>query len=184
MHRHLRLLLKLTEDLQKSIKRSKMSAHRPNTTIEGRTVTTNTFSSATKKKKVKFISPAIKTLNKKASHRSPKPPILQASSSYYLSVPVASSHRPSTFAEPQGDSSTLDTDSEPLFKEGCRKCQNLSSDEKCRRYIFVKERPIEEYVGCVLTCTDDISDRLPPLVGNFCIYLTQLTILFAENEGL
>jgi len=68
------------------------------------------------------------------------------------------------------------------FKAGCRRCEGLSSDQKCRRYIEVEEQNVEEFEGCVLTSADDLTDRLPPLVISYVWFKFFALTVFTENE--
>ena len=99
MHKRLRLLLELTDNLKKESKKSKEFVHRPKTTFEGRTTTTNIFSPATKKRK---------TFHHSKSHEASPTASPSAAPSAAPAAPV----------------------------EGCSRCQDLPSAQKCRRETY------------------------------------------------
>lgn len=49
-------------------------------------------------------------------------------------------------------------------KGSCVKCVTLGEEDYCHRIIYLDECDIEGLKDCVLTCTDQVEDRLLPMV--------------------
>ena len=160
MHPRLRKLLELTENLQTNKKKTRdFSYHSQSTTIIGSVkhiTPTKQFSSSSGKSKVK----------KKSSHQSFKNEILSPSISHLSPSPsLNSSHNPSRETTPLEKAEDMEVEEYILPVGGCKLCQHLPPKERCCWYIEVEERSTTELEGSVLTCTEDETDRLAPLVN-------------------
>ena len=199
MHPRLRILLELTDKLCRDIQKTAVYAHQPRTTVsvgsstQSKSISTNIFSKSGKKSihKMASLKPPkpskrAKLLDSQSDTQNPSPFVSQNPSpfasqnpslfaSQNLSPFVSRSSSPIGNEGYQVNFDTSTTNKKETFKEGCRKCEKLPSEEKCRRYIEVEERrSVAEYEGCLLTCTDDVTDRLPPLVIPFFLRSSSL----------
>ena len=69
----------------------------------------------------------------------------------------------------------------PHFPKGsCINCATLGEEDYCHRIIYLDERDAESLKGCVLTCTNEVDDRLLPMVCLFHLF-SQALILFLQK---
>ncbi len=100
-----------------------------------------------------ILSPSISCLSP-----SPNP-------SHNSSPSGSSFHHPSRKTTPLAKAEDMEVEEYTLPVGGCRSCQHLPPKEHCCWHIEVEERPTTELEGSVLTCTEDKTDRLAPLVN-------------------
>ena len=151
LHPRLRVILKLSKSLKQDIKLTHQKSFHPN------------------RKDSRTTVPGIK----KTLHRSVKTAFL---SNTLSSAPSRTPSR-SPSAEPTGDTEQGSTGG----KNGCSRCSALPPQDRCRWYIEVQERGISDITGCVLSCTEDPTERLPPLVMYICCLQRALPIYRKRN---